>query len=165
MKIDKTTPYDSFAALEPFMAAGEIERLEKTAVSDMFGADGFMAMSVGHLLDAIRGDVSSLLRGGGDTVFDVYRVRAFARFLSKFVDDLKALTPPPTAEDATLSQGTIPRSFDEAVYCFCRSYFQLPTFAAVDDLKIADYVLAKRDDYNRTVVERNMAKMMKGYKK
>ena len=38
-----------------------------------------------------------------------------------------------------------------------RSYFGLPNFDAVRELKVADYIMAKKDDYNKAVVDRNVA--------
>lgn len=165
LKIDANTKYDEFVVFEPYMAEGERERLEQTAVAAVFGSDGFMNMTVGQMLDAMRGDFSSLLRAKGESVFDVYRARAFASFITGFIERLKAVTLQPTAEDIAVKQGTLSSTFEESVYTFCRSYFQLPTFAAVDDLKVADYLLAKRDDFNRSVVERNITNRMKGGKK
>lgn len=165
LKIDENTKYDEFVVFEPYMAEGERERLEKAAVSAVFGTDGFMNMTVGQMLDAMRGDITSMLKAKGETVFDVYRARAFATFITGFIESLKTVTLQPTAEDIAVKQGTLSSTFEESVYTFCRSYFQLPTFAAVDDLKVADYLLAKRDDYNRSVVERNIVNRMKGPKK
>lgn len=163
MRIDEKTLYKDFAPIEPFMAPGEKERLEEAAVRDMFGDDGFMRMTLCDMLDvAMRGKVDSLLKASGETVFDVYRVTAFARFLNNLIRQLQGCTLPVSSEDVALRQGTLDSTFEESVYTFCRSYFQLPAFADVDNLKVADYLLAKRDDYNRGMIERNAAKLMKG---
>lgn len=162
MKVTRDTTYDEFLAFEPLMAAGELDRLEAAAVADVFGVDGLMSMTVGDLLDAMHGDLSALMPGGGKTVFDVYRGRAFRRFVESLVATLKEATLPAAPSDIAARRGTLEMGFDESVYTFCRAYFGLPSFACVDDLTVADYVLAKRDDFNRATVDRNVAAAMKG---
>lgn len=165
MKVTSETRYEDFAAFEPLLAKGEAERIEAAAIAEAFG-DGFMGMKVGELLACQKGDLSPLLKGGGQTVFDVYRARGFKKFMDRLIAMLKAATMPATAEDMAARSGVLKTTFEESVYTFCRQYFNLASFAAVDDLTVAAYVLAKRDDFNRATVDRNMAAAIrKGAKK
>lgn len=162
MKIDRDTKYDDFIALEPYMAEGEAERLQGEAVKSLYGEDGFYNMTLGDMFAVLSGDPSPLCRGvEPQSVFAVYRTRAFAEFVNGFIENMKRLTLPPTAEQVKHAQGCLPSQFDESVYVFCRNYFGLRGFAEVEALKVADLLLAKKDSYNHAVVERNIAASMR----
>lgn len=162
MKIDKNTRYADFALFEPLMAEGMGEALERAAVEEKFGKDGLVAMTLGDMFSVLAGDPKPLTGDDPESVFAVYRVKAFQRFMGDgkdngFISQLKRLTLPATPESIRVSQGCLDYAFDESVYVFCRSYFNLHTFADVDNLKVADLILAKRDAYNQAIVDRNMA--------
>lgn len=162
MKIDRNTKYNDFAPFAALLADGEDERLRQAAVEDKYGPDGFMSMTIGDMLSAMKGDTAPLLTDGGETVFDVFRVKAFGDFVDRLIGMLRSVSLPSSPDDVSARRGTLPSTFDESVYVFCRGYFGLPSFAEVDTLKVADYILARRDDYNRAVVDRNVAESMKG---
>ena len=114
----------------------------------------------------LSGDQSPLLSEEGDTVFDHYRCVAFGKWVAGLIDDLARLTPPATQDEQRRTQGVLPASFDESVYVFCRNYFALPSFSAVEDLTVGEYVMAKKDAYNIAVVDRNTAaEIRKGTKR
>ena len=162
IKVDHKTRYEDFQMWEPLLAEGMTEALEAGAVRAVYGDDGFWAMPLGDMFTVMAGDPRPLTGDDPDSVFAVYRVKAFQRFMGDgkdngFISQLKRLTLPATPESIRVSQGCLDYAFDESVYVFCRSYFNLHTFADVDKLKVADLILAKRDAYNQAVVERNMA--------
>ena len=158
MKIDATTRYKDFVIFEPMLDEGEKKRIKDAAVRHRFGKDGFYSMTLGDMFEVIAGDTRKLTWGvAPDSVFGVYLVQAFADFIEKLIEKLKALTPPSTPDSVRVSQGCIKREFDESVYVFCREYFGLGGFAAVEQLKVADYIMAKKDAYNKAIVDRNMA--------
>ena len=161
MKIDRDTKYKDFAPFASFLAEGEDVRLQKAAVEDRFGPDGFMAMTLGDMLAAMRGDTAPLFSSGGATVYDVFRVKAFKGFVDELIAVLRSTSMPSTPDDIAVRNGTLDSTFEESVYVFCRGYFGLPSFGMVDTLKVADYIMARRDDYNRAVVDRNMAAALK----
>lgn len=162
MKIDRNTKYKDFAPLEPYMSKGEADRIKAAAVRERFGADGFYTMTIGDMFAVLAGDIRPLLlKASPDTVFAVYLAKAFADFMDTLIANLKRLTLPPTAEQVKHSQGCIPSAFDESVYVFCRNYFGLQGFEAVERLKVADLLLAKKDAYNAAIVDRNIAAAVK----
>ena len=162
MKIDRHTEYSVFAPFEAMVSEADMARLKAKAVSDLFGDGGFYGMTVGQLTTVLSGDVRPLYDSGGRTVFDVMRVKAFKEWVDEFCAALKGLTLPPTAESVRLSAGTRGSTFEESVYLFTRSYFGLPSFEAADGVRVSEYLLARKDDYNRQVAERNAAAMAKG---
>lgn len=164
MKIDKYTLYKDFAQIEPYVDASKLDELRRSAVTDRFGAGGFYDMTIGGLLDAMKDDFDALQECNGETVFDVYRVAAFRQWLNEFIAVVDALTLKPTAKQMAQSSGCKPLTFEESVYFFVRSYFGLKDFDSVRDLTVADYIMAKKDDYNHNVVERNIANAIKAKK-
>ena len=164
MKIDRHTLNEELAPLLSIVTEEDMGRVRKAAVRDKYGDAGFYGMTVGDFTTVLSGDVRPLLQSGGRTVFDTSRVEAFREWVDELSDTLKRLTPPPTAESVKLNAGTIPSEFVESVYLFCRSYFNLDSFEQADRLKVSEFVLAKKDDYNHAVVDRNVSAMMKGGK-
>ena len=157
MKIDKYTLYRDFAAVEPYIEASKLEELRRAAVADKFGKVGFYALTLGGLLDGMRGDFDALTDCGGDTVFDLYRVAEFSVWLNEFIAVVNGLTLKPTAKQIAQSSGCKSLTFEESVYYFVRSYFNLPNFDAVRELTVGDYIMAKKDDFNKAVVDRNIS--------
>ena len=155
MLVDKNTPWDAFAPSEQYVDDAGKKRIKDAAVKEMFGDNGFFAMSIKTLLEAMHGETDALHRNNGESVFDVYRVAAFADWLEEFIQLVDNLTLKPTAQQAKLSFGCLSMTFDESVYIFLRDYFNLPSFDAVLTLTVGDYVLAKKDTYNKQIVERN----------
>lgn len=161
LKIDRNTTCEAFMPFANLVKDEQMDELRQAAVRDKFGDAGFYAMSVGDFTSVLSGDVRPLMQSGGRTVFDACRVEAFRLFVDELAATLKRLTVPPTAESMKLNAGTMPSEFTESVYLFCRSYFNLHSFEAADKLRLSEFVLAKKDDYNRQVVERNAAASMK----
>ena len=157
MKIDKYTLYRDFVAVEPYIEAPKLEELRQAAVRDKFGKVGFYGLTLGGLLDAMNGDNDALFDCNGDTVFDHYRVAAFCVWLNEFISVVNGLTLKPTAKQIAQSSGCKQMTFEESVYYFVRSYFGLPNFNAVRELTVGDYIMAKKDDYNKAVVDRNIS--------
>lgn len=164
MKIDRHTLNEELAPVLGILKEDDMARVRKAAVRDKYGDAGFYGMTVGDFTTVLAGDVRPLLQSGGRTVFDSCRVEAFKEWVDELADTLKRLTPPPTAESVRLNAGTIPSEFVESIYLFCRSYFNLGSFEAADTIKVSEFVLAKKDDYNHAVVDRNVSAMMKGGK-
>ena len=164
MKIDRHTLNEELAPLLSILTDEDMGRVRAAAVRDKYGEAGFYGMTVGDFTTVIGGDVRPLLQSGGRTVFDTCRVEAFRQWVDELSATLRRLTVPPTAESIRLNAGTLPCEFTESVYIFCRSYFGLPSFEAADTLKVSEFVMAKKDDYNHAVVDRNVSAMMKGGK-
>lgn len=167
MKIDRTTKYADFEMWEPYLVEGQAEAIEKAAVANRYGKDGFYNMPLGDLFETLSGNTKRLTWGvSPDSVFAVYLAKAFTEFVEDLIGKLKALTLPPTPEAMRASQGCLNCTFDESVYVFCRAYFGLEGFEGVERLKVADLLMAKKDTYNQQVVDRNLAAAMrKGAKK
>ena len=161
MKIDRHTEMRDFAPFAALVSSGDMERLRSAAVRDRFGDAGFYAMTIGQLTSVVDGDLRPLYDSGGRTVYDEMRVQAFRLFIDELCAALRGLTLPPTADSVRLSSGTRTMSFNESLYLFTRSYFGLPSFEAADRIRVSEYLLARKDEYNRQVVDRNAAAAVK----
>ena len=154
-KIDRHTTAREFAEIEKYVSDEQRKAIKEVAVRSLFGEAGFYGMTIGSMLDAMHGNYEGIRQDDGNTVFDIMRIEAFKEWLDEFLSVAETLTPKPTARQVKNSMGTIRLSFDEAVYIFCRSYFGLPNFDAVNELTVGDYLLAKKDDYNQRIVDNN----------
>lgn len=161
MKIDRHTLTSELAPVLSLLGEDDMKRIREASVRDKYGDAGFYGMTVGDFTTVIGGDVRPLLQSGGRTVYDNCRIEAFREWVDELAATLKRLTLPPTAESVRMGAGTIPREFAESVYVFCRSYFGLPSFEAADKLKVSEFIMAKKDDYNHAIVDRNVSSMMK----
>ena len=155
MIVDKNTLYTDFAASERYINADEVNRIMNAAVVAKYGDNGFFTLTIGALLDGMHGEFRPMYDANGLTVFDVYRVRAFSVWVRDFIGLVERFTLKPTAKQIGYTNGCVKMSFDESVYVFLREYFGLHRFDDVLDLTVADYLLAKKDTFNRMVVERN----------
>ena len=162
MKIDKYTLYKDFASVESLAPASQLFALRDVAVRDKFGEAGFYQLSIGDFLDAaIYNKYDALFDCRGETVFDRYRILAFSVWLDEFISAAEGLTLKPTPKQIAASSGCRPVTFEESVYFFMREYFGLSSFDAVRDLTVSDYLLAKKDTYNKQVVERALLNRVK----
>lgn len=161
MKIDRHTTTAELAPFVAILGDDDVRRIREAAVRDKYGDAGFYGMTVGEFTTVIGGDPRPLLQSGGRTVYDNARLEAFKAWVDELAATLKRLTLPPTADSIRMNAGTIPSEFSESVYLFCRSYFGLPSFEECDRLKVSEFMLAKKDDFNRQTVERNVSNAMK----
>jgi hypothetical protein len=53
----------------------------------------------------------------------------------------------------------LPVEWQEGMLVFVRAYFGLKSFGEAENVTIGDYLLAKKDEYNSTIFQRNMAKI------
>lgn len=161
MKIDRHTTMTELAPFVAIISDDDKIRIREAAVRDKYGDAGFYAMSIGDFTTVLGGDIRPLLQSGGRTVYDNERIEAFKAWVDDMADTLKRMTLAPTAESIRLNAGTLPSTFVESVYLFCRSYFGLKNFEDCDTLKVSEFVLAKQDDFNRQTVDRNVANSMR----
>lgn len=154
-RIDRYTTAKDFADVEPYIDESQRQAIKDAAVRSLFKDAGFYAMTIGAMLDAMHGIYDGIRQDDGNTVFDIMRIEAFTDWLDEFLAVVERLTPKPTPRQAKNAVGTLPMTFDESVYVFCRSYFGLKSFDEVNALTVGDYVLAKKDDYNQRTIDNN----------
>lgn len=104
------------------------------------------------------GDFSCVLEND-PKLWQVLWVESFSNFVTNFTDVCKRLTIEPTQEQKQASQGCLPVEWQEGILIFARSYFGLHSFKDAERLTLADFILAKKHDYNTQLAERNMQKI------
>lgn len=161
LKIDRHTKWIDFAAMEHCISAEDTQRIMEKAVTAKYGENGFYMLTIKELLDGMHGEFAELYEDEGKTVFDIYRVRAFSAWLRDFVALVDSFSLKPTAKQIRYANGCVEMSFDESVYVFLREYFNLPCFDDVLGLTVGDYLLAKKDNFNRMTIERNQLQALK----
>lgn len=164
--MEKIVTYNTrFLDFLPFidcLQEGEEERLMHEAEVARYGNDGFWAMTLEQFAKAADGDKSEVLNGADwqtATVQDYYLAKAFATFASSFANMVQAMTVKPSAREEAAATSCKKVTFLEGALFFAREYFGLPNFTAAAQITLADYLLAKKDAFNRTIYQRTLADM------
>ncbi len=80
----------------------------------------------------------------------------FADYLDGFGKILERLTPSASPEQRQAQGVCLSVSFEESVLVFIRDYFGLRSFKAAEELTINEYLIAKKDTYNKVTFERKL---------
>jgi hypothetical protein len=151
MILDLCNKYSEYVDFLPIIKAGDRVMLREKAKDFM----PMWEITLKDFFACCGGDFSCVL-SETPTLWQMLWVEAFPDFVSTFLEVYKRLTIEPTAEQKQAAQGCLPVEWQEGILIFSRSYFGLPNFAEAERLKLADYVLAKKHDYNTRLSERNM---------
>lgn len=161
IEVSERTKARDFAPFREVLTEDSAKRLLEVAVFNKFGKDGFWSMTIADFFAIAGGDIACLVSDNGESLFDECRIKAFATFVDDFTTMLKSLELPSSEEDERNARGCLGMTLEEGIYIFCRQYFGLHSFADVDSLTLADVVLAKKDTYNKAVIDRNVINSIK----
>lgn len=121
-------------------------------------------LNIGDFFDCLRCDFSVIgvcSTWNNATQAQYIWAMGFADYMDDFGKMLQRLTPPATAEQKQ-AQGVCMRvGFEESVLVFCREYFGLKSFKEVETLTLNEYLIAKKDAYNKAVFERKLNEIYK----
>lgn len=81
-------------------------------------------------------------------------VERFAPFVEEFIKVCEALKPPQAPDEVTKVAGLKPCTFEEAALLFSREYFGLHSFTDAAKTTLGDYVIARKDTYNKALQTR-----------
>lgn len=153
MDIDLLKPYAEYAEYLQLLTAKSREELSAAAekVRPMWD------LKIGELFRLCDGDFSGII-DEKPLLWQILWVERFPKFFEEFVRVVARLTLEPTQEQKAAAAGCLPMEWQEGILIFARSYFGLHSFAAVEELTLGDYILAKKHDYNTALTERNMHK-------
>lgn len=155
MDFDLQKPFDEYADI--WSAVTENSRKELRSAVDKICP--MWEISLGDFFACCCGDFSFILDKKKPLLWQVIWVEAFPDFVTTFADVCKRLTLEPSTEQKQAAQGCLPMEWQEGILIFARSYFGLPSFSEAENLKLCDFVLAKKDDYNTALAARNMQKI------
>lgn len=94
------------------------------------------------------------------TVLEIYWISGFKEFIEGFLKTLENLNIKETPEERQASTFCISSSFQESILIFTRNYFNLTSFEAVGEIKLGEYLIAKKDSYNKVMFEKSYNKII-----
>lgn len=95
------------------------------------------------------------------TVFKVYWFLGFKEFFEKFLSILQNLTIKESPDEFAASRNCYPVDFSESLLIFTRSYFNSPSFKEAAKITIGEFLMAKKDAYNKAIFERTYTNLKK----
>lgn len=156
MTIDFSKPYSKYVDILPFVTdesrkvlmerAAQIRDPYTLTLAEFFAcADGDFECVIKDVANPSTGEALWL---------DVFKV-----FMTDLGNILKKLVIPQTPEQKQASANCLPVEWQEGMLVFVRAYFGLKSFTEAENVTIGDYLLAKKDEYNTTIFQRNLAKI------
>lgn len=157
MVISENTLYEEIALIEKSFRPVDRARLILAAERHYFPDGGWWSMKIGDFVSLSEGDRTPL--GVTDdpstwTAFAYYAMQGFGSFVDEFVKVTKALEAPMSAREAAASSACQRMTLGEGMLVFVRSYFGCKSFAEAAELPLCDYVIARKDNYNKAMFER-----------
>lgn len=163
MRIDKETKYFAVAPLLRCLPTEKIKEIEQKAVECVLGADGFMGLTIGQLIRLMNSDITAII-GTKDpneiTVFDYYTINQIRTFVDDYIGKLEGLNPIPTNEERAAQKICLKVSAAEGFLLFAREYFGLHSFSDAEKVTLADFLIAKKDVYNKAMYQRELNRIM-----
>lgn len=156
MTIDFNKPYNKYVDILPFVTDDSRKVLMEQAakIRDPY------TLTLAEFFACCEGDFSCVLKDQNNiTTGEGLWLEIFRDFVADFCKILERLVIPQTPEQKQASANCLPVEWQEGMLVFVRAYFGLKSFAEAENVTIGDYLLAKKDDYNANIFQRNMAKI------
>lgn len=161
MRIDANTKYVDFFGYENALTDDALKALRQGA---QMAYKSYYSLTIREMFACMHGDFSLVgLEIGKEeelTAFAGVWITGFKDWIEEFIKTLKGLQPPQTLENQQAAAKCIKVEFEESVLVFCREYFNLQSFDAVYDLSVSDFLIAKKDAYNKAIFERTLSQLM-----
>lgn len=162
MQVTEKTKLSEMGAFLPYIEQSSIKEL-KNAAEGLYGSP--WGLTLGEFFTCSEGDYSRI---GIDfahpeeiTLIQYYWMMSFKEMCEALNSALTKMSVAPTPDAREASSACRKMTFRESVNVFCREYFGLTSFRAVDDLTLDDLLLAKKDAYNKAIFEKGMAEIQK----
>lgn len=156
MNIDFSKPYSKYVDVLPFVTNESRKALmqEAAKIRDPYTLTlaEFFACCDGYFGCVVK-DIERPTTGEG------LWLEMFSGFIADFGKILERLVIPQTPEQKQASVNCLPVEWQEGMLVFVRAYFGLKSFSEAESVTIGDYLLAKKDEYNTNIFQRNMAKI------
>lgn len=119
-------------------------------------------MTLGQLIAFNGGDFSSVISDEKKmTLAEFVWLSQYPNWIEEFSKVVGALNCPTTAEQRQAANACLPVEWKEGMLIFARRYFGLKSFDEAEGVKVCDFVLAKKDEYNAAMFERAMSEQRK----
>lgn len=156
MTIDFSKPYSKYADILPFVTADS----HKTLMAEAAKLRDPYTLTLSEFFACCEGDFGCVVKDTKNpTTGEVLWLEMFQSFVDDFSKILERLVIQQTPEQKQASANCLPVEWQEGMLVFVRAYFGLKSFGDAENVTIGDYLLAKKDDYNTNVFQRNMAKI------
>lgn len=167
MKVSKKTPFIDIALFCDYIKDSSKKELTDKAEEELGGC---WDLTFREFFELSRGNFEckgiDLSHPEKLTVLQYYWCERFKAFVDEFSATLDKLQAPQSIEAQKASQACLDVTFEESVLIFCREYFNLHCFADVYGITLGEFLIAKKDVYNKTAFERAMSKIQEQkYKK
>lgn len=120
-------------------------------------------LTIGDLGQYLQGEYPTSLADRFDASKSVAEYlgtfKALREFVGKFVKLLARFTVKATADELQASAGLPKFDETEGLLVFAREYFGLPSFDAAEKVTLGELYLAKKDDYIKTMAQRNLQRI------
>lgn len=156
MKIDFSKPYSKYIDVLPFVTDESRKALMEQAakIRDPY------TLTLAEFFACCEGDFACVIKDKNNpTTGEGLWLEMFRDFLKDFGKILERLVIPQTPEQKQASANCLPVEWQEGMLVFVRAYFGLKSFGEAENVTIGDFLLAKKDEYNSTIFQRNMAKI------
>lgn len=156
MEINLSEKYGLYADILPFVTdESRRELLQKVAeIRNPY------TLTLAEFFACAQGDFSCVVKDAEHpTTGEVLWCENFVSFVEELSKVLKRLTIPQSAEQKQAAKGCLPVEWQEGMLIFARKYFGLHNFTQAEQITIGDFLIAKKDDFNTTIFERNLHKI------
>ena len=154
MVVTTETKYSELQPLENALTAETVEQF-KAAAQRHFGA--YAELTIDAFWGAVQGHYDALGDIDNPSVLQVYWVKGFQDFVQEFTKVCERLVIH-DPEDENVTTGCVELKPQERMLTFVREYFGLPSFYDAGQRTIGEYILARKDSYNKQKQQQNMLK-------
>ena len=154
MKIDGNSRYEDFLTIEPLLSEGSRVALKARAV-EIYGDP--WGLTLADFIAITGNDLSRLGDMSDPTILQMYWLQCFHEFVEQFQHILESLKMPMDATEEAAAASMKKVSMAEGMLVYARGYFGLHSFSDAEQITITEYVMARRDDYNKAIYNRRLA--------
>lgn len=123
------------------------------------------ALRMGDFFACLRGDFSVIGIDGSENWECVTNAQyvwsmGFVEYSKTFAKMMQRYMTPSTPEQTAARAACVRLSLEEGLLVFLRDYYGLQSMTAAENLTVNEFVIAKKDTYNKAVYEYQLRKIM-----
>lgn len=161
MKINPSEPYIKYVDILNHCNEETMQAFRKDA-ERVYGSP--WALRIKDFFALSEGDLTYIgITSKEQTIFASVRqyvwITEFREMAEQITNMLKTFTIPQSAESQRAAVKCIKMGFKEATLIFIRSYFGLKSFGEAENISVADFIVAQKDEYNTAIFKHTMAEI------
>lgn len=159
MKIDAKTKWQEVEPIYAILKDADIEALKDTALR-LHGVNGdFYTLTIEQFLTISGGDLKAFNLRGDGTAYERIFIDELQAFLRDYINRLTSYSVPQTSDEQIAGKVCMEVTTGEGLLIFARSYFGLKSFEEAGKLTLAELLIAKKDNYNNIVYQRELQRL------